>query len=197
MANKSRLMASVCINNAVRDELLWFAKHARNSNGIFLLQSIAWDPTLHTSDTMICFTDACLDGMAYWFPQLNLGFQFRIPDESQTHHIFYYEALTVTCAILDKHHNLSRIILHSDNQNMVDIWHSLEASPPYNQLLMLTIDGLIDSNTDARILHVPRTSNTVADTLSHFNNMLALQLAPQLHISTFQPPQGTLGAAKK
>lgn len=197
MANKSRLMAPVRINKAVRDELLWFAKHARVSDGIFLLRSVAWDPTLHTSDATVCFTDACLDGMAYWFPDLNLAFQFRIPDKAQTHHIFYYEALAVTCAILDKHHDLPRIIIHSDNQNTVDIWHSLKASAPYNQLLMLAIDRLIHSNTEARILHVPGTSNTIADALSRFNNTLALQLAPQLHISTFQPPRGTLGAVEK
>ena len=135
--------------------------------------------------------------MAYWFPDLNLGFQFRIPDKAQTHHIFYYEALAVTCTILDKHHHLPRIIIHSDNQNTVDIWHSLKASAPYNQLLMLAIDGLIDSNADARVLHVPGTSNTVADVLSRFNNTLTLQLDPQLHISTFQPPRGMLGAVKK
>ena len=34
IANKSQLMASVCINNAVQEELLWFTKHAHNSNGI-------------------------------------------------------------------------------------------------------------------------------------------------------------------
>ena len=197
MANKSHLMASVRVNNAVRDELLWFAKHARTSNGIFLLRSVAWDPTEHTSGATICFTDACLNGMAYWFPELNLAFQCRIPEESQTNHIFYYEALAVTCAILDDHHHLPKIILHSDNQNTVDIWHSLKASAPYNQLLILAIDSLISSNIDARVLHVPGTSNTVADALSRFNNTLALQLAPQLHISTFQPPRDTLGAAKK
>ena len=197
MANKTRVMASVRVNNAVRDELLWFAKHVRNSDGIFLLQSVAWDPLHYPSDATVCFTDACLDGMAYWFPELNLGYQFRIPDEYQTHHIFYYEALAVTCAILDEHHHLPKIILHSDNQNTVDIWHSLKATAPYNQLLILAIDGLISSGTDVRVLHIPGTSNTVADALSRFNNELALCLAPDLQISTFQPPRDALGAAKK
>ena len=140
MANKSQAMATVRVNNAVQEELLWFAKHARNSDGIFLLRSVAWDPTLNTQDATICFTDACLDGMAYWFPELMLGFQCPIPPESQTNHIFYYEALAVTCAILDECHDLARIVVYSDNQNTVDIWHSLKATAPYNHLLILAID---------------------------------------------------------
>ena len=73
MANKSQAMAMIHVNNAVREELLWFAKHAHNSDGIFLLCSVAWDPTLNTDGATICFTDACLDGMAYWFFKLMLG----------------------------------------------------------------------------------------------------------------------------
>ena len=116
------------------------------------------------SGATICFTDACLDGMAYWFPN-STQVTNSIPAESQTHHIFYYEALAVTCVILDEHHHLLRIIFHSDNQNTVNIWHSLEATAPYNQLLILAIDGLISLNTDVCVLHVPSTSNTVMDAL--------------------------------
>jgi hypothetical protein len=196
-ANKSQLMASIRVNNAVRDELLWFAKHAQDSDGIFLLRSVAWDPTIDTSNATICFTDACLDGMAYFFPELNLGFQCRIPAESKTEHIFYFEALAVTCAILDRSHDAPRIVIYSDNQNTVDIWHSLKAGAPYNQLLILAIDELIKSKIDARVLHVPGVNNTIADALSRFNNDLALKLAPGLQIFTFLPPQDTLGATKK
>ena len=37
IANKTQTMATVCVNNAVQDELLWFAKHAQKSDGILLL----------------------------------------------------------------------------------------------------------------------------------------------------------------
>ena len=131
------------------------------------------------------------------FPELALGFQCRIPAESQTNHIFYYEALAVTCALLDNCHNLPRVIVYSDNQNTVDIWHSLKAIAPYNQLLILAIDRMIAQNADVRVLHVPGISNTVADALSRFNNELALQLSPTLQVTSFQPPQGVLGAMKK
>ena len=73
IANKSQLMASVHVNNAVQEELLWIAKHAHNSDGIFLLRCVAWDPSVDTHGATVCFTDACLDGMAYWFPELALG----------------------------------------------------------------------------------------------------------------------------
>ena len=135
--------------------------------------------------------------MAYWFPELMLGFQCPIPPESQTNHIFYYEALAITCAILDECHDLARIVVYSNNQNTVDIWHSLKATAPYNHLLILAIDRLISARSEVRVVHVPGIHNTVADALSRFNNEHALQLAPGLQVTTFQPPQGTLGAAKK
>jgi len=40
MANNTQPMASICVNNAVQDELLWFTKHAENSDGIFQLHGI-------------------------------------------------------------------------------------------------------------------------------------------------------------
>jgi hypothetical protein len=55
----------------------------------------------------------------------------------------------------------------------------------------------MNNKLDARVLHVPGLKNVVADALSRFNNPLALQLVPGLQIFTFQPPRGTLGAAKK
>ena len=101
------------------------------------------------------------------------------------------------CTILDNCHNLPRIIIYSDNQNTVNIWHSLKAITPYNQLLILAIDCMITRNTDKCVLHVPGISNTVADTLSCFNNELALQLSPALEVTSFQPHQGMLGVTKK
>jgi len=102
MTDKSKLLASIRVNNAVRDELLWFAKHALKSDGIFFLKAVAWDPSNDLSNTLICYTDACPTGMAYWFPELRLGFQCRIPETSEPRHIFYFEALAITCAVLDR-----------------------------------------------------------------------------------------------
>ena len=197
MANKTKTMASIRVNNAVRDELLWFAKHAENSDGIFLLKSVAWDPSDDLSDTTICLADASPDGMAYWYPEFNLGFQCPVSSDPNMTNSFYFDALAVTSAILDNSHVASKMVIYSDNQKTVDVWHSLSASAPYNHLLMLGIDELVRFKIDARVVHIPSADNVVANALSHFNNDLALRLAPGLEISSFLPPHSTLGASKK
>jgi hypothetical protein len=198
MAGKSLPMASIRVNNAVRNELLWFAKHADDSDGIFLLKSIAWDPTVDTSNADICFTDASPDGIAFWFPEFKLGFQCQIPSYADQCPIFYYKALAVTCSILHRiPHRKPRMVIYSDNQNTVDIWHSFKASAPYNQLLIIAIDEIINLRIDTRVLHIPGVSNSVADALSRFNNDVALHFVPGLEILSFQPPRGTLGAVQK
>ena len=198
MAGKSRALGPIRINNAVHRELLWFAKHALTSNGIFLLNTVAWDPTSDLSGAVIGYSDACPRGMAFWFPEFNLGYQCAIPDQSDPRYIFYYEALAVTSCILHNvPRNSRRLVIYTDNHNTVDIWHSLKASAPYNDLLIIAIDSLIDRDIDMRVLHIPGDGNTVADALSRFNNALALQLVPLLHIVNFTPPRGTLGEPQK
>ena len=91
----------------------------------------------------------------------------------------------------------SRLVVYTDNQNTVDIWHSLKAYAPYNTTLILAIDWLIPNKIDARVLHVPSIKNTVADALSQFNNSLALQLVPGLRLGLFETPRALLGALKK
>ncbi|KIM85936.1 hypothetical protein PILCRDRAFT_24125, partial [Piloderma croceum F 1598] len=132
----------------------------------------------------------------YWFPELSLGFQCHIPQDNKLQHIFYFKDLTVTCAILDKSYNTAQLVVYSDNQNTVDIWHSLKAHAPYNKLLIFMIDKLIQSDIEAHVFYVPGEANVIADALSHFNNKLALKLAPDLRILSFQPPHDTLGVPK-
>ena len=136
--------------------------------------------------------------MAYWFPEFNLGFQCRIPESAEGHTIFYFEALAVTCTILQYiSYCAPRMVIYTDSQNTVDIWHLLKASAPYNHLLILTIDKLINLSIDACVLHIPGIENTVADALLRFKNDLALKLVAGLKIMSFQPPHGMLGATKK
>ena len=73
----------------------------------------------------------------------------------------------------------------------------IESTCPYNKLLILAIDELIESKVKACVLHVPGKVNDVADALSHFNNELALRLVLRLTILSFQLPHDMLGAAKK
>jgi len=62
---------------------------------------------------------------------------------------------------------------------------------------MVAIDNLIESNTDAQVLHVPGVENRVADALSCFNNALGLRLVPGIKLGLFETPHVLLGALKK
>jgi hypothetical protein len=197
-AGKTQMLGLIRVNNTIHDEITWFVRRAATSEGICLLKNVVWDPTLADSDMVVCYADACMDGMAYWFPELGVAFQCRIPTLGRSDVIFYYEALTVMCAFLQAlPMKRSRFVTFTDNTNTVDVWNSLKATQPYNRLLITAIDHLLDVNVDARVLHVPGVENLVADALSRFNNAYAMRLVPDLQIYTFQPPHGLLGAAKK
>jgi hypothetical protein len=73
----------------------------------------------------------------------------------------------------------------------------LKASTPYNTTLVLAINSLIFHNIDAHVLHILGINNQVADTLSCFNNALALHLVPGLKLGFFKNQQVLLGVLKK
>jgi hypothetical protein len=147
-----------------------------------MLQTIVWDPTTELTNTTVCFVDACLGGMAFWYPELKLGYQCHVPKDCIAP-IFYWEVVAVACAILAPPSNrLQQLVVNTDNHNTVDMWHSLKASAPYNSTLMIAIDSLIDHKTDGHVLHVPGVENPIADALSHFNNTLALHLVPGIKV---------------
>ena len=138
-----------------------------------------------------------MGGMAFWYPELWLGYQCRVPTTSMAP-IFYWEAIAIACAMMAPDSNSSpRLVVYTDNQNTVNIWYSLKASASYNMTLICAITSLIKHKTDARILHVPGVDNVVADALSHFNNMLTLRLVPGICVSLFKTPLAMLGAVKK
>jgi hypothetical protein len=196
-AGKTQALLPIRVNNAICNELRWFLKHASAASGIFLLKSVAWDPTSELRNTTVCYADACLGGMAFYYPEFRLGYQCRVPPGFSAP-IFYWEAVAVACAMMSPHTtNASRLVVYTDNKNTVDIWHSLKASTPYNTTLMIAIDWLISHEVDARVLHVPGIDNVVADALSRFNNALALRLVPGIKLGLFETPLTMLGALKK
>jgi hypothetical protein len=197
MSGKTRALAPMRINTAICTEMHWFIKHVRTSNGIFLLKTVAWDPTTDLAATSVVYVDACLTGMGFWYPELKLGFQCRTPAQQEAP-IFYWEAVAVTCAMLCSFSNTApRLVVYTDNHNTVDIWHSLKAAAPYNETLIVAIDWLIEHHTDARVLHIPGLDNAVADALSRFNNSLALRLVPGIKIGLFETPRNMTGVLKK
>jgi len=197
IAGKTEDRLPVRVNNAICFELEWFVRHASAASGVFLLKSVVWDPTSDLSNAAVCYADASMSGMAFWYPELRLGYQCRVPP-SLSAPIFYWEAVAVTCALLcPTTRQSSRLVVYTDNLNTVDIWHSLKASAPYNSALMIALDCIIPNKIDTRVLHVPGIDNTVADALSRFNNSLALRLVPGLSLGLFETPRELLGAVKK
>ena len=78
-------------------------------------------------------------------------------------------------------------IIYTDNSNTVDIFSSLRVLPPYNHLLKTAINILNLGDSDMRVLHVPGVDNAIADALSRADFKHAIDLAPGLRISTFEP----------
>ena len=114
--------------------------------------------------------------------------------------IFYFEALCVLCALQDIARRLpctAKVVIYTDNLNMVQIFNSLACLPDYNHILRRAIDIILSHDLNLRVLHVPGDQNVVADALSRCLFSLALDIVPQLKISPFEPPQWTLGAAQK
>ena len=199
-AGKLEAHAQLWINRDVVRELTWVANHMRVSEGIFFLKSVAWDFSTLSDSAFLAYTDASGDGLAYWFPSLNQGFQSPLPGSTPSGSIFYFEALAVASAILHASSQIaagSRLAIFSDNMNSVSMFNSLAALPVYNGLLMLAVDAILSANIDFRVLYIPGVDNIVADALSRWHNDLARSKAPGLTIHTFQPPRSPLGPAKK
>ena len=88
-----------------------------------------------------------------------------------------------------------RLAVFTDNINTVQLFNSLSALPAFNWMLILVADTVLSRGIDLRVFHVPGVHNEIADALSRLQNDQLASAHPELVISTFQPPQVTLGAA--
>jgi hypothetical protein len=197
IAGKDQSLMKIWVNNDVRSDLQWVMNHLRNSLGVKLLSSVSWNVD---EDDEIVFCDACMQGMAFWFPNHRQGFYSPVPPTLLGKMIFVYEAVAATSAIdnLWERGRDLKIILYTDSLNTVDIFNSLHCLSAFNPLLLFCVDTCISNKFDLRVLHVPDVENEVADAISRRNFEKALKLVPDLQISWFQPPHcAMLGAAKK
>ncbi|KIY52572.1 hypothetical protein FISHEDRAFT_34973 [Fistulina hepatica ATCC 64428] len=192
--NKTQPLQPLWVSKTLCSELLWVATHLQTSPGVLMLRSRKW---ASADADLVVFTDACPHGMSFYIPALHLGFQcdtdgVRLPREVSRNGIFYFEALAVVSAILyslTTQPRPNRLLVWTDNTNTVDMFNSFHALPPYNPLLITSVDKLMDTNSQLRVLHVSGTQNRIADALSHFYNDLARQLDPSLRILPFSPPR--------
>ncbi|KAF4618205.1 hypothetical protein D9613_011558 [Agrocybe pediades] len=186
---------SIKVNNAVRDDFQWAIYHLKKSDGVHLLRSSTWPVELQ-SWTIYC--DACLEGMGFWYPHTNTGFFCPTPSNTASHIIFYFEALTVLCALIDvasKCPSHSRVVIYTDNMNTVTMFNTLSCPPQFNPLLRAAMDVVIDNDLQLRVLHIAGEDNFIADALSRVQFSAVLNLVPDMTIQPFSPPQWTLGAA--
>ena len=187
----------IWVNNAVRDDFAWAARHIEASSGIHIFSASDWDPD---SADLIVYCHACLEGLGFWYPSSALAFYSSTPKDSEVSVKFYFEALCVFCALMDVANRArqgAKIVIYTDNLNTVQMFNSLSCLPEYNHLLRRSVDILVTHNIDLRVLHVPRDQNFVLNALSRCCFTSALDTIPSLTIFAFQPPQWTLGVAKK
>ena len=190
-------MRRIWVNNSVREDLIWAARHIESSSGVHILQAVSWD--LDTAD-LVAYCDVCPEGMGFWYPSTSLAFQAPTPENSPVSVIFYFEALCVFCTLRDIATRVepgARVVIFTDNLNTVQMFNSLACLPDYNQLLCHSVDILLAHRLDLRVLHVPGERNVVADALSRCQFSTALNAVNNLRISPFQPPRWTLGATEK
>ncbi|PBK69278.1 hypothetical protein ARMSODRAFT_988562 [Armillaria solidipes] len=189
MAGKSNSFALISLSKAVKDDISWMADHIEASSGIFCFDSEDWHPINDATTIIMC--DACLDGMGFWLPRISTGFVCPTPSlPNDDPIIFFFEALCVCAALHWAANNLSpalrkRLTIKTDNQNTVDIFNSLKATPFYNTILKSAVDILVSHDIDLRVVHVPGLENERAK-----------DLVPDLIILPFLPPRDVMGAIK-
>ena len=187
IADKPNPRTKCYITEPVVRDLHWIRDNIAASDGIFLLEAIAWaedDPT-----AMVIHTDASLSGLGFWVAADNLGFYADAPRSKPVDTIFYLEALVVLCAVrwAIRRGKVSRLLIYSDNYNTVNAFNSFAAKKGYYPILLEAAELLIENKIDLRVVHKPGHENQIADMLSrHDLDQLLVQFAGiQLH--SFQP----------
>ncbi|KAF8548975.1 hypothetical protein OG21DRAFT_1422114, partial [Imleria badia] len=89
------------------------------------------------------------------------------------------------------------LAVFSDSTFTVDIFNSLHAHPPFNNMLMSTVDILIMHGIDLQVVHLAGEDNSVTDALSCFQNSTVHMLVPAISILPFLPPQAMLGVLQQ
>jgi hypothetical protein len=99
--------------------------------------------------TLTVFADVSPIAMAYF---LKLAFQCPIPPGAASENIFFFEALAVCSmfhfAAFYFPASPCQLVIYSNNTNSVDIFNSLRAIAPYDQLLISAMNIVLDHKID-------------------------------------------------
>jgi hypothetical protein len=197
MRGKTGANLPISVSVSLCRELIWLADHMERLPGVNLLASREWSAA-DTDVHLLC--DACPGGLGFWYPTSQEGFQYTTTTKDP-HDIFYLEALAVLSALEWYIHSKrptgrssTRVVIFTDNENTVNMFNSLHASPHLNPILITAVNLLLTSNVELRVLHIAGTTNQTADALSRFNNNRLSSIAPNLSVSKFTPPQLSKGA---
>ncbi|CEQ43198.1 SPOSA6832_05127, partial [Sporobolomyces salmonicolor] len=173
-AGKTRRLAPVKLNNAVRRDLAWLADELESAPPLDIL-----DPALEdwgkSDASLVLYSDACLraegsvaSGLGYWFKvageQHRRAFAARIVPPLED--IFLAEAFAAHAAILralDSNVAGHRLLLFTDNASTVYAFDSGSARPDVAILVREAYERLRAAQVDFRIRHIPGYLNTTAD----------------------------------
>lgn len=180
--------ARIWSNKAIRADLLWSIAHMEQSNGTWILKSMAWN---EVEADFIIESDACFTGLAFWYPHTCWAFYAPAPLEVPQDLIFFLEALTVASAfsfiVASARHPL-KIIIYINNSNMVAMFNSMHTLPRYNKLLKHVVDYIIEGDHDLKVRFIPGEQNHITDLVSRHKFAEAHHMFPSLKIESFQPP---------
>jgi hypothetical protein len=176
------------LSKCVICDLLWFEQHFILSTGVSLISSLIWSAA---EADLIIYLDVSVAGLGFYIPARHRGYFLDVPLAPATGTIFFTEVLAL-CATLSMALSLSpcpgHLAIFMDNSNTISIFNSLQATDPYNSLLLWAVDRLIQAGTDLCVFHVSGQYNVVADTLSHCHFDYLSQAHTNVSITSYVLP---------
>jgi hypothetical protein len=191
MSGKVWRNAKIPISKSLRSDLEWLATALEQHTGILLLLANKW---LAGACPYHIWCDASFAGLGQWAPCIGRISYTIFNKHKQAHGIYYLETLSVVCAIqLAVDRKWSRVVIHTDSLNTVDLFSSHSPTELLRPLFSYAVLILIRSGLELKVLHVAGRDNVVADAASRQLWEVVAQYAPTAHKIQVYPPTELLG----